>query len=49
MRVLSVSLGQITILLCYVLESLARIMKHSRMVNETAIDSVFDTLKETVH
>ncbi len=32
----------------YVLESLAEIMKPWRSVNETDIDFVFDTLKQTV-
>ncbi len=47
-RVLPVALGQITVLLRYVLESLTKIMKHSSIVNETAVDFVFNTLKESV-
>ncbi len=47
-RVLLPALGQITILLWYVLESLAKIMEPSLNVNETAIDFVFNALKEAV-
>ncbi len=47
-RVLRVVLGQITILLRYVLESLAEIYKPSRNTNETDMDFVFNTFKETV-
>ena len=46
-RVLPAALRQITILLRYVLESLTRIVKSSQNVNETAIDFVFEALKET--
>ncbi len=47
-RVLPIALGQITVLMRYILEILAKIMKHSRIVNVTAIEHVFDALKETV-
>ncbi len=47
-RMLPVALGQITILLKVVLESLTKIMNSSQSVNETAVDYVFDALKETV-
>ncbi len=48
-RILPIALGQIMILLQYVMESLPKILMHSRIVNETAVNFVFDTLKETVY
>ena len=47
-RVLPVAVGQIVILLRYVLESLAEINTHIRNVNDTDIDFVFNAFKETV-
>ncbi len=47
-RVLPVALRQITILLRYLLGSLVEILKPSCSVDKTAIDFVFDALKETV-
>ncbi len=47
-RVLPVALGQVTILLRYVLESVVEISKRSRAMNDTDMDFMLDTLKETV-
>ncbi len=47
-RVLPVALGRIVILLRYVLESLAEIMKPSRSVNELDKDFVLNVLKQLV-
>ena len=47
-RLLPFALVQITILLRYVLESLAKIMRNPQSLDETAIDFVFNALKETV-
>ena len=47
-RVLPVALGRIVILLRYVLESLAEIMKPSRSVNKLDKDFVFNVLRQTV-